>query len=121
MNILIVAAHGSRKERANREVIALSARLSAKLASTFDRVEPAFLQFADPLLDNVLESAAMMKPEKIVIFPFFIGSGSHITADIPELVEKAEDRFPDVEFTVTRHLGKLEAIEDVIASEVCSC
>ena len=118
MNILIIAAHGSRKETSNREVVALAQKLSQKLGSQFDRVEPAFLQIAQPNLANTLESMALMKPSKIVVFPFFIGSGSHITADIPDLMEQVQKKFPDVGFHLTQHLGKLEAIEDVIASEV---
>lgn len=118
MNILIIAAHGSRKERSNREVITLAKKLSQKLGSRFDRVEPAFLQFAQPRLANTLESMALMNPSKIVVFPFFIGSGSHITADIPELIDKVQTTFPDIAFRLTRHLGKLESVEDVIVTEV---
>lgn len=118
MNILIIAAHGSRKETSNREVAELARKLSGKLSHMFDRVTHAFLQFADPLLAQELSAHASRGAKKIVVFPFFIGSGSHILTDIPDLVEKTKRRHPNTGFEITRHLGSLETIEDVIIKEV---
>lgn len=120
MNILIIAAHGSRKQESNHEVIQLSLKLAEKLENTYDIVEPAFLQFAEPLLEDQLAALAEKDPGKVVIFPFFIGSGSHILTDIPQMVEVAREKYPNIQFNITRHLGKLESIEDVIVSEVLS-
>ncbi|MBU8911632.1 MAG: cobalamin biosynthesis protein CbiX, partial [Desulfobacterales bacterium] len=46
------------------------------------------------------------------------GSGSHILVDIPELVKQAQFTHGHVEFNVTRHLGRIEEIEDIIIHEV---
>lgn len=118
MNCLIIAAHGSRKKESNLEVADLTKRLSNKVTGSFAMVEHAFLQFADPLLENKIDELAKKGAAKIVIFPFFIGSGSHILADIPLLVKKAQLTHGHIEFKVTRHLGKIEEIEDVIIREV---
>lgn len=117
MNILLIAAHGSRKEASNKEVESLATRLALKLSPSFDRVEHAFLQFADPLLETTLDALASETPHRIVVFPFFIGSGSHITEDIPELVKSAAQTHPSVTFELTNHLGKIQAIDDLIANE----
>lgn len=120
MKYLIIAAHGSRKESSNLEVIKLAGNLSGKLAGSYDNVVPAFLQFAEPLLSSQIDGVVSGGAQQVVIFPFFIGSGSHILKDIPALVGKARNRYPDVRFDVTRHLGGLEAIADVIVSEARS-
>jgi len=118
LNILVIAAHGSRKNESNQEVIALAQTLAPKVNGYFDRVEPAFLQFAQPLLETTLETLASEDPERIVVFPFFIGSGSHIKKDIPSLVDGTQKKYPHILFDITRHLGKIEAISDIIAKEV---
>lgn len=118
MNCLIIAAHGSRKKESNREVAELTQRLAGRLNEKFDRVEHAFLQFSPPLLEEKLDELAKSGAQKIVVFPFFIGSGSHIMTDIPGLVHEKQAAFPDVKFKITRHLGRLEAIEQVIIDEV---
>ena len=115
---LIIAAHGSRKKESNLEVASLAERVSKKAKGSFEEVEHAFLQLADPLLEKKIDELVQKGATKIVIFPFFIGSGNHILVDIPELVKQAQFIHDHVEFKVTRHLGKIEAIEDVIIHEV---
>lgn len=118
MNVLLIAAHGSRRKKACIEVEELAKSLSDKLKHEFDRVEHAFLQFAHPVLEQKLNDLVSAGAQKIVIFPFFISSGSHILEDIPQIVEAAQKKHANVRFMLTRHLGKIEAIEDVIVNEV---
>ncbi len=118
VKVLIIAAHGSRKEESAREVAALTEKLNLKAKPDFDRVDHGFLQFSDPLLPDVIDNAVKQGADKIVIFPFFISAGSHILIDIPELVKEAGTTYPAVEFSITRHLGVAVSIEDVILNEV---
>ncbi len=119
MKILVIAAHGSRKQASNIEVERLTQRLAKKMEKQFDQVKHAFLQLADPLLETTLNDLAQSGTSQIVVFPFFIGSGSHILEDIPNLVKKVGQTYPDITFTLIRHLGAIEAIETVIVDEVC--
>jgi len=118
LKALIIAAHGSRKKESNLEVAALVERLRKKASKSFEIVEHAFLQMADPLLEKKINELVQKGAAKIVIFPFFIGSGSHILVDIPELLKQKQLTYGHVEFKLTRHLGKIEAIEDLILREV---
>jgi len=118
MKTLIIVAHGSRKKESNMEVALLTERVSKKAAGSFEKIEHAFLQFADPLLEKKMDEMVQKGATKIVIFPFFTGSGNHILVDIPETVKKARLAHPHVDFKVTEHLGKIKAIDDVILHEV---
>ncbi len=118
MKVLVIAAHGSRKKESNLEVASLAARVSKKAAGLFDKVEYAFLQIADPLLEKKIDELVEKGATTIVIFPFFIGSGNHILVDIPSFIKKVQLAYPQVEFKVTRHLGKIELIDDIIIREV---
>lgn len=118
MRALIIAAHGSRKKESNLEVASLAKRLSHKTKGSFDTVEHAFLQFADPLIEKKIDELVQKGAKKIVIFPFFIASGSHILVDIPDLIKKVQLTHDHIEFKITRHLGKIEAIENIIIHEV---
>ena len=118
MKALIIAAHGSRKNESNMEIASLADRLSKKATGSFGAVAFAFLQFAEPLLENKIDELAALGAKKIIIFPFFIAAGSHIRVDIPEVVKKAKAAHGDIEFSVTDHLGKIQAVEDIILREV---
>ncbi len=119
MRSLIIAAHGSRKKESNMALAALAAKICKKPSlNSYDDVDHAFLQMAEPLLENKILEKIESGAKEIVIFPFFIGSGSHILIDIPNLVNEFKEKYPLVEFILTKHLGMLEAIEDVIIDEV---
>ena len=54
---LIVAAHGSRRPEANREIRSLVENLREPLCPPFVEVAPAFLEFADPSVPSALDAA----------------------------------------------------------------
>jgi len=143
VNALIIVAHGSRNRESARQVAALCQRMSGKIKNRpgdsqpgrkksdpdqsdpdqsdqvrFDVVVPAFLQFSSPLLEDAIDDLVQRGAGRIVVFPFFIAAGSHLLNDIPELVEKAGKVHPGVKFFITRHLGGIDSIEDIILGEV---
>lgn len=122
MKTVIVAAHGSRQQASAEEVASLAKKLDNKVKThdshKIQQVVHAFLQFCDPSLETVIQELADSGVDDMVIFPFFISAGSHVQTDIPRAVETARQKHPHVRFYITRHLGILDAIEDVILGEV---
>ena len=122
MKTVIVAAHGSRQKASAAEVAALAKKLDVKVktdgSNDIQQVVHAFLQFCDPSLETVIQELADSGVDEMVIFPFFISAGSHVTTDIPRAVETARQKHPHVQFRITRHLGILDAVEDLILQEV---
>jgi precorrin-8X/cobalt-precorrin-8 methylmutase len=65
----------------------------------------AALQFNHPDLGEAVESLAARKVERIVVAPYFLFTGRHLTEDIPEDIAKLQSVYPDIEFIVTGNLG----------------
>lgn len=124
MKALILAAHGSRQPASAREVAALAEKLDEKVrkgaAKGIHTVAHAFLQFCGPSLETVIQGLAEQGVDEMIIFPFFISAGSHVQADIPREVDQARSRYPEVTFSIARHLGVLEPIEDIILNEAAA-
>jgi sirohydrochlorin ferrochelatase len=118
LKALIIAAHGSRKEEFRAEVLHLVKQISETRNLAFEITEAAFLQFCDPLLESQIDCVVEKGATLITIFPFFISAGSHIQKDIPDLIKTVQKKYPSVQFKLTRHLGKIEKIKDVIIDEV---
>lgn len=118
MKALIVAAHGSRKPETALAVEALVEKLARKAADEFLFVEHAFLQFAEPGLEDVINTLVRKGANHIFIFPLFIAAGTHVLEDLPRCLEKAKTIHPGVTFTLTPHLGALKSIEDLILDAV---
>ncbi|HSL61234.1 MAG TPA: CbiX/SirB N-terminal domain-containing protein [Desulfotignum sp.] len=124
MKALILAAHGSRQPASAREVAALAEKLDEKVrkdrAKGIYTVAHAFLQFCTPSLETVIQGLAEQGVDEMIIFPFFISAGSHVQSDIPREVDKVRSRYPGVRFSITRHLGVLEPIEEIILNEAAA-
>jgi sirohydrochlorin ferrochelatase len=128
VNALIIVAHGSRNKKSAQQVAALCQKISEKAGNLseqnkfdqnkFDLVAHAFLQFASPLLEETIDDLVQRGARRVIVFPLFIAAGSHLLKDIPEAVETAGKAYPGVSFSITRHLGAIEAIEDIIVHEV---
>jgi sirohydrochlorin cobaltochelatase len=122
LKTVIVAAHGSRRKSSAEEVAALAEKLDTRVkndgSNDIQQVVHAFLQFCDPSLETVIQELADSGVDEMVIFPFFISAGSHVQTDIPQAVEAARQKHPHVRFHITRHLGVLDAVEDLILGEV---
>jgi len=105
MTSLILLSHGSRMDSSNREMMALAETVAGLKDNPFGRVRCAFLQFAKPTFQKVVEELVLEKVERIVVFPLFLSSGSHVQEDVPELVEAIKHQFPKLEVSVAAHLG----------------
>lgn len=118
MNGLLIAAHGSRKQPSNDEVLALAGQIGQLAEGVFDRVLCGFVQFAAPSIETQIEKLVADGVDDIVLFPHFLGSGSHVSEDIPRLVRATENRHPGVRIRVTPHLGELDGLAELILDRV---
>ena len=102
---LIIVAHGSRKDSSNEEVKALGEKVRSLQIKNYACVMTAFLEFAAPSLEESMHSCIEKDASEIVILPYFLASGNHVTRDIPEVVQKIQASYPHVKMTLKEHLG----------------
>lgn len=118
MNGLLIVAHGSRKQASNDEVLALAGQIADLASGVFDKVVCGFVQFASPSVESRIEELVTAGVDTIVLFPHFLGSGSHVANDIPRLVRETEIRHSGVRIRVTPHLGRLDGLQNLIFETV---
>ncbi len=109
-NALIIVAHGSRKASSNEEVKALGEKVKSLQDRCYSLVMTAFLEFATPSLEESILSCADKGVNEIVILPYFLASGNHVTRDIPEVVQKIQESYPQVKITLKEHIGSSSAM-----------
>jgi sirohydrochlorin ferrochelatase len=114
MNILLLVAHGSRREESNLEVDSLSKKMLKFNSSQFDQVMPAFLEFASPSIPEAIEKCSEMGAQRVTVLPYFLSAGVHINRDIPEEVNKASQDFPNLEINVTNYFGSRKEIAELL-------
>ena len=81
---------------------ASSLELAGQLSrATGNMVIPGFNEFCAPSLDEALDQAAKCKDVEtvIVVTPMMTTGGEHSEVDIPEAIERAHQRHPDIKVT----------------------
>lgn len=115
-NALIIVAHGSRKESSNAEVMLLGSKVKPLVDAQYDVVKSAFLEFAEPSLESSITTCAEEGVTHIVILPYFLASGNHVTRDIPAVVEQMEIMYPEVKIVLKEHLGSAKGMVSLLCS-----
>lgn len=121
MEKIVIAGHGSPKQDANNlESVAHLLHNMIHPGCMEECVKVAYLQFVKPDIKEVLDACVSEGAEKVVIHPYFLSSGMHVTSDIPEIIGDARTRYPDVEFIYTEPLGIHNKMAQVVLERIQS-
>ncbi len=110
---IVLLAHGSREPEWARPF----ERIAAKLRNEF-RVELAYLEQMRPTLEEAIASLAAKGAPRVRIVPLFLGSGGHVRAELPRLVQAARERHAGVEIVLERIIGERAEVTDAIAAVI---
>lgn len=91
---LVVFAHGSRVAAANDAVRTVAREASER--SGIETYRAAFLELADPTLAAAVEDLAAQGVRRVLVTPYFLTMGRHLTEDLPRLVTDVRAAHPDL-------------------------
>ncbi|GLS90852.1 sirohydrochlorin cobaltochelatase [Psychromonas marina] len=114
MKALLLIAHGSRRKKSNDEVVVLAQKLKATCADQYQVFEAGFLEIANPAIATAVETCIKQGATSITVLPYFLNSGLHVTTDIPEHVEEAQQQFPEIDIKVAPHIGASELMMSLL-------
>ncbi len=109
---LVLVDHGSRKPEAHAHLERVGQEIERRAPGI--RVYIAHMELAPPSLDDAIDACARDGVTEVVVHPFFLAPGRHLTEDIPELVREASARHPDLEVRLTDPLGDSPGLPDLV-------
>jgi sirohydrochlorin ferrochelatase len=112
MKGLIVFAHGSPVLEANAAVQTVAEKIRQR--SDYDFVEAAFLEPAVPNLSDSVRKLIGSGVTRIVVVPYFLTPGLHITQDLPRIVDDLRRIYRGVPIEVADSLDGHPALIDAI-------
>ena len=115
---LVVVAHGSRREASNDEVRLLAQVIAGKVGERFMHVESAFLELADPSIPDGIEKCIQAGAEEVIVLPYFLSAGRHVSQDIPAEVDIKRKQYPHTTISIASYLGADERVAELMASLV---
>jgi len=120
---VIILGHGSRSAGADKAIQRIV--VEVKKRGGHEIVEQAFLQHTLPALMETIEACARQDAGRIVIVPFFMQPGAHVTRDIPALIGQAKKKHPGIEILMTDFAGShplmAEIVMDLVGKSISEC
>jgi sirohydrochlorin ferrochelatase len=113
---ILLVDHGSRHREANLQLEWLAERVRERVPGRI--VEIAHLELAAPDLSAGIDACVAAGAREIVVHPFFLTPGRHLTRDIPERVREAADRHEGLRVRISPPLGLHEKLVDVVLERV---
>lgn len=100
---IIILGHGSRVSGNDTTLKRLAEEIERSNGGEI--IEYAYLQYAQPTADAALNRCIKQGAKEIVIVPFFLQAGAHVTRDIPDFLDKARAQHPECSIRSTDYVG----------------
>lgn len=113
---VLLFAHGSSVEDANRGVRELARQIEA--LGPYRYVRAAFLEQAQPNLAAAIAQAVEAGFRQVVVIPYFLTMGLHLRRDLPSLVAPQKQKYPNVKIEVGASLEGHPAMPAIILERV---
>ena len=110
---LIVFAHGSRVEGANEAVRRVAAEAAGRCG--FHLFTTAFLELAAPDLAAAVRDLSARGANRIVVMPYFLTMGVHLSQDLPRLLEEISAQISRPGSASTPPLDGHPALVDIVS------
>lgn len=113
---IVLVDHGSKRAEAN----AMLDQFAEMYRSTSERqlVKTAHMELAQPTIADAIAECVDAGADKVIVAPFFLSRGRHITEDIPALVEAAAAQHPGVQCVIADPLGTDELLAQLMEKRV---
>jgi len=116
MDAVLILGHGSMREEANKILFTIAGLLKKRVPDKM--IQPAFMQFGKPDFFDGAEECIDAGAKRIIVLPYFLASGDHVTKDIPGMIEKISNKYPEVKFIFTKPIGIHNALIGVLAERI---
>ena len=112
---VILLGHGSQAECGNDALAEVAAMVRER--GGLD-VSHAYLQFCRPDLAQAVDEAAAHGARKIIVLPYFLYLGNHVSRDIPDELGRLKEKHPGVEFVLAEHLGAHPKLAEIVFERI---
>lgn len=114
---VLLIAHGSRRPEANADLLRIAEGL--RLAGYAGPIACGYLELAEPDIPTAARSCLLPGIRRLLMLPYFLSAGVHVSADLEEFRQQLSEEFPQVEFVLCPHLGlhplMIQIVQDRLA------
>ena len=91
-------------------------RLAEQLGAGLDgaQVRAAFLEFEKPTIADALHACGREGVESVMVVPYFLAAGRHVTHDLPAVIAETMQKHPQVKVRLLPHLGAFTDLSQLL-------
>ena len=108
---ILLVGHGSREKSGNDEIFAFADQWRQRQPGW--RIEVCFIEFSDITMSEGLRRAAT-GAARVLVVPLILNAAGHVKMDIPQAIDGARLKFPQVQFLYAPHLTACEHILSIL-------
>lgn len=113
---IVLIAHGSRRPGANAELEWIAQQLRQRYPQWL--VECAYLEIAEPTIPQAIANCVHQGADCVVLAPYFLSSGRHVSEDLDLIRSDAQARFPHVQLLLAKPLGPHELLVQLLEQRI---
>ncbi|WP_100407074.1 sirohydrochlorin chelatase [Bacillus solitudinis] len=112
MNAVLFIGHGSRKYEGNEQLMQFVEGMKEDIKA--DVVETCFLEFAQPSIAEGIETCVAKGATRIALVPMMFFAAGHSKIHIPDMIQKAQSKYPLITFTYGRPIMSHPVMVDIL-------
>lgn len=109
---LLLVDHGSRRAEANAQLDDMAARVRRLRPDAV--VAAAHMEIAAPSIADGFATLVKQGATRVVVLPYFLSDGRHLSTDIPALAAAAAAQHPGVTVSIGKALGPHDALATLL-------
>lgn len=113
---VIILGHGSRYSEGQRVIKETAVRYQKQHPHLF--VRPAFVEMAQPQLEDAVAELVAEGMRQIVVVPLFLSFGHHIANDLPARMKVLQAKYYSVKFVTTAPIGADPLLCDIVQARI---
>ena len=114
---LLLVDHGSRRPEANALIVRVVTLVEERLGAE-SIVECAHMEIASPNVDEGFARCVERGATTVIVHPFMLAPGRHVTDDLPRMLEDAASSHEGVSFRIAGPLGSHPGVVDAVLARV---
>jgi sirohydrochlorin ferrochelatase len=112
----LLIAHGSRRNAANLDLVALADALRDR--AVYPIVEIAYLELAKPTIVEGGLACVEQGADRVFLLPYFLSAGAHVTDDLERFRRELADQFSHVRFILCKPLSLHPLLVDIVVDRL---
>ena len=116
MKAVLLISHGSRFLQAEQEAKGFVEQL--KQQGDISIAEYAFLEIGHPSIPEGIDICVEKGATEIIILLNFLNAGKHVDEDIPQIIDQARAKYPQITFCVTQPIGQHDQLIELFLNMI---